>query len=488
MCSIFYNYTVDDAYISLRYARNLANGYGLVFNTDGSKPIEGYTNFLWIILESILFKIVVLRNILYGVKIIGILFGIGIIILTYKITYFVTNDKKVSIIAMSLISIFPNIAFWSIGGLETSMYIFLLMLSVYLYQKNELLFSSIVFTLAAITRPEGLIFFLTFALYEIIIFFNNKRSKEKNLKRLFLFLSTFILIFGCYYIWRFNFYGFVFTNSFYAKADLASLKFVFYRIFCRLPFLHFILPILLFTIISFFEKYQKRKRLNYIFIAFIILFFLSFVAKREWMPGFRYELPFIPFMIILFSIELKDILNIKKVFYQFIILLTIILYLFYPAIDLSRSPRYTIELEKAHIALGKWLEEYAPKNSSFAGWDMGAIPYFSELPTIIEIHPEGILSTFITHSGYNEDYLIRLKPSFIVLPSSDYERVENNPIGEIAKIYKNNFFKENYIYLSTFSLRNDYNLRLYQYKEIQLTQTALDEMNRLSKISIELNL
>src|SRR5262245_14911733 len=36
---------VDDAFISFRYARNLANGNGLVFNPG--ERVEGYTNFLW---------------------------------------------------------------------------------------------------------------------------------------------------------------------------------------------------------------------------------------------------------------------------------------------------------------------------------------------------------------------------------------------------------------------------------------------------------
>jgi hypothetical protein len=36
----------DDAMISMRYASNLANGHGLVWNLDG-KPVEGFTNPLW---------------------------------------------------------------------------------------------------------------------------------------------------------------------------------------------------------------------------------------------------------------------------------------------------------------------------------------------------------------------------------------------------------------------------------------------------------
>jgi arabinofuranosyltransferase len=38
----------DDAMISMRYARNLAHGYGLVWN-PGTQPVEGYTNPAWVL-------------------------------------------------------------------------------------------------------------------------------------------------------------------------------------------------------------------------------------------------------------------------------------------------------------------------------------------------------------------------------------------------------------------------------------------------------
>ncbi|MFH1219602.1 MAG: hypothetical protein V1694_04040 [Candidatus Eisenbacteria bacterium] len=39
---------IDDSYISLRYARNFADGNGFVFNIG--EKVEGYTCFLWIFL------------------------------------------------------------------------------------------------------------------------------------------------------------------------------------------------------------------------------------------------------------------------------------------------------------------------------------------------------------------------------------------------------------------------------------------------------
>src|SRR5437773_1541112 len=46
----FWHLTIDDAFISFRYARNLVQGYGLVFNPG--EYVEGYTNFLWTLLMA----------------------------------------------------------------------------------------------------------------------------------------------------------------------------------------------------------------------------------------------------------------------------------------------------------------------------------------------------------------------------------------------------------------------------------------------------
>src|SRR5262245_20471697 len=47
-----YAFLCDDAFISFRYARNLAQGYGLVFN-PGFERVEGYSNFLWVIILAL---------------------------------------------------------------------------------------------------------------------------------------------------------------------------------------------------------------------------------------------------------------------------------------------------------------------------------------------------------------------------------------------------------------------------------------------------
>ena len=43
---------VDDAYISFRFSRNFAEGHGLRFNLGDHIPVEGYSNFLWVVIGS----------------------------------------------------------------------------------------------------------------------------------------------------------------------------------------------------------------------------------------------------------------------------------------------------------------------------------------------------------------------------------------------------------------------------------------------------
>ncbi len=42
----------DDAWISMRYARNLVDGHGLLWN-PGEPPVEGYSNLLWVLLAAL---------------------------------------------------------------------------------------------------------------------------------------------------------------------------------------------------------------------------------------------------------------------------------------------------------------------------------------------------------------------------------------------------------------------------------------------------
>ena len=73
---------IDDGMIYLRYAYNLANGYGLVYNPG--EYYESNTNFLWSILLVPTFWIG-LDPTIY-LRLLGVAIGAGVLWLTYKLT------------------------------------------------------------------------------------------------------------------------------------------------------------------------------------------------------------------------------------------------------------------------------------------------------------------------------------------------------------------------------------------------------------------
>lgn len=55
-CATYVHALSDDAFISLRYAANFANGHGLVYN-PGETPVEGFSNPLFTVIEALLLRL-----------------------------------------------------------------------------------------------------------------------------------------------------------------------------------------------------------------------------------------------------------------------------------------------------------------------------------------------------------------------------------------------------------------------------------------------
>lgn len=50
-------FTLDDAYIAWRYASNLMDGHGLVWNPPPFRPVEGYSSLLWVLLVTAIWAV-----------------------------------------------------------------------------------------------------------------------------------------------------------------------------------------------------------------------------------------------------------------------------------------------------------------------------------------------------------------------------------------------------------------------------------------------
>jgi len=111
-------FTCDDAYISFRYAANLAAGHGLVYNLGETPPVEGYSNFLWTLMSAgaIALRLdpVLVANVVSAASAAALV----LLVARFASTRFGLNGPRCGAAALFL-GILPPIACWSTGGLET---------------------------------------------------------------------------------------------------------------------------------------------------------------------------------------------------------------------------------------------------------------------------------------------------------------------------------------------------------------------------------
>ena len=68
--SLFWSYINDDAFITFRYSRFLASGLGPYYNVG--EHVEGYTNFLWMLLLEPVIQFGGADRVLLAAKLIGV--------------------------------------------------------------------------------------------------------------------------------------------------------------------------------------------------------------------------------------------------------------------------------------------------------------------------------------------------------------------------------------------------------------------------------
>jgi tetratricopeptide (TPR) repeat protein len=471
---IFYFYTQefsfiqDDSFITYRYVKNFTEGIGLVFNAG--EKVEGYTCFSWIILLSIV-KVAGF-NFISASQTLGIIFSILSIYFTYKICFELLNEIKNQTVRM-VISLTPSVliisngafAYWAVSGMETGLFAFLVTLGIYLYliefkpTNKKFEYSSIVFLLASLTRPEGnLIFALTILHRLIYNYLNSKNSSSKKKlidRRTLIWLGIYFIPALLYMAWRLWYYGSFFPNTFYAKTG-SSVEYlkagVDYVVdFSKTYGLYGILILL--TLLNLREKAKFPEYFYLLIVFFIYSFYIIYIGGDVLRPN-RFFVPVMPVFYILVTggiIQLTTIIfkNSKESTITGIALVTciIIAYVSYK-IPHESIKRYS-ELENGLVEKmklsGLWLKDKqhsAGKQLTVAASTIGAVSYYSE--TIL-IDMLGLTDKEIAHNPkpiaeisenasigwkerqYNVDYVLSRKPDYIyfstgIKPSAFAER------------------------------------------------------------------
>src|SRR2546428_9644856 len=146
----------DDSFITYRYAANLANGQGLVFNPG--ERVEGYTCFLGVVILSGIiaagFDVVLWSQVLGGLA------ALGTVAVAVRLEALLGMPTVVwpRIVMPFALAACPAFALWAGSGMETSLFTLLVTLTLFLHVRSPgSVWSGLALAAATMTRPEGVL-------------------------------------------------------------------------------------------------------------------------------------------------------------------------------------------------------------------------------------------------------------------------------------------------------------------------------------------
>lgn len=121
-----FGFPLDDSWIHLQIARNLAGGQGWSFNPG--ELTGGATSPLWILLIAPLFYLG--GDVTVWVKALGAVLFIADVLLAAHVAGLATGDRRVGLAAGALAALQPALIWTAFSGMETALYLLLFLLSL----------------------------------------------------------------------------------------------------------------------------------------------------------------------------------------------------------------------------------------------------------------------------------------------------------------------------------------------------------------------
>jgi len=405
----YYYFRLDDTFIFYKYAKNIAEGNGYVFNLG--EKVNATTSPLYTLLLAFLYW---LLNPFINVDfvIIGNLISIiSIIIILLSIKKLLNDDLKFSLFSLIFLAL-PLLKFGF--GMETFLNLALIVYSTYLYTNDKLILASIFMGLSVLARLDS-------ALFAVIIFFHyviiNRRFPP------ILTILAFILVIIPWFIFSKIYFDSYFPTTIGAKLSQAQLGifgdgFVFFTYSGRIVpggYLSIIILIVI-TLVSIIYLIRKKISINnsmgisiLMIWSMALLITYGFIIKAP--PYSWYYTPYaIPISILLtfgFSSALKRI-KIKILFITISFIIACVLPI--KGIFQGYNPKYL-----NFIRTAEWLNKNAVKGSLLAVDDIGILGFYYNKGKLVDAH--GLINPEVAEHYKRQDYnwfLAHYKPEFVV--------------------------------------------------------------------------
>jgi len=455
----------DDAMIAMRYAHNLADGYGLGWNPG--ERVEGYTNFLWTIFMTFvhLLPIDVSKTSLV-VLLANVALAIATIPYIARLLRLLGGGRSVLIATMTAYVLSKSLLFWTTSGFETALLTFMFFLSacriVEESKSNKPKLSTyLLIALMSLVRADAAV--LSALLYCASLILN---SSKKNV---FVYSCISLILPVAHEIFRIYYYGEILPNTAYLKTMdwngkyLAGMGYIF----------DFVKQHALMIVFATTGSIMSRDKSVRCFFGIVVLYMI-YVASvgGDTYPSFRFLIPIIPLVMILTFLGIQSIdfaslierfnrgshISKNKVMYvklAIIILCIVTSPLVVPGYSRSLLPR---PVAMNNISMSLLFKLNTPSTSKIAAFFSGSLFYFTDNHAIDLL---GKSDSYIAHlptfpgsmkPGHNKfdfDYSLgKLQPDYVVsnfkLPVKE-EEMRAAAKGDYAftgQLYFNKVFQE----------------------------------------------
>ncbi len=267
---------IDDAFISYRYARNLAEGNGLVFNIG--QYVEGYTNLLWTLLIALGIRLGFAATTLGHVF--GLLSGLAALYATYvyAATGLGSDRKWIAGLAPAALLATTGFGYWAMSGLETALFLAAISFALAAEARDRLGLATLAACVATLTRPDG-------GLVACVIFAAHIARHHRSGIAIFKWPAVYGAFLLALTAGRLLYYGDPLPNTFYAKIGGVPWHYgkIYIQMFLADGSMWLLLPALF--------VFAASSRLWPGFVYMSLVFLYVFRIGGDAFPHYRFLLP-----------------------------------------------------------------------------------------------------------------------------------------------------------------------------------------------------
>jgi len=305
-CISLKNANVDDAFITFSYSKNLALGNGPVYSHG--VVVEGYSNFLWMVIVALPLFITRGAAPVAGARIMGAPFVLLLGWAVYRLARSCGLSRPVAALCVLLISFNTDLVFTYLSGLETLPYTALVALAFAaaarsFWDARWHKWAAWAGLAVALMRIDGFVpfgFLLGWMFMRALV-----RRDPRGLRQFLRSYGPPAAVYLLWFAWRWQYYGLILPSTYYAKeriSDLLPMQGIEYVL--REVKLEWLWS----GLVAWLWLLWRRRSIAALAGSFVVLHLIYVVrVGGDWMGLGRFVLPVIPLLVSLFVVAVADL-------------------------------------------------------------------------------------------------------------------------------------------------------------------------------------